>query len=203
MLESFNTIETTTTAEFKDRGSRFIGYAVPITIEEQVQQELEKIKQEHPKSRHICYAFRIGAEEPLERANDDGEPSGSAGKPILNQIYSAELTNVLVAVVRYFGGTLLGVPGLINAYKTAAAEAINANTVVVKHIRAIYQLHTTYAHFHELMNYLKREHVDILEQQLDTECLLQVAVEQNNMEKFDTEITLLAGISAKFITYGY
>lgn len=203
MQDSFKTIETITTAEFKDRGSRFIGYAVPVISEEQVQDELNKIRQEHPKNRHVCYAFRIGTEETLERANDDGEPSGSAGKPILNQIYSAELTNVLVAVVRYFGGTLLGVPGLINAYKTAAAEAIVLNTIIVKHIRANYQLHTTYAHFHELMNYLKREHVDILEQELEAECLLIVAVELEQRQKFDEDISLLAGISAKFMDYGY
>src|SRR5690606_2431913 len=113
------------TAEFKDRGSKFLAYAFPINDEQELKGKLKELKALHPKAGHHCYAYRLGLDGNQYRANDDGEPSGSAGKPILGQIDSAGVTNVLVVVVRYFGGTLLGVPGLINAYKTATAEALS------------------------------------------------------------------------------
>lgn len=201
MQDQYNTVEGMSTSEFKDRGSKFIGYAVAVRTEDEVKQELERIRQEHPKSRHVCFAFSIGIEEPIERANDDGEPSGSAGRPILGQIHSAGLNNVLVAVVRYFGGALLGVPGLINAYKTAASEAVANNTIVTRYISAAFQLQTDYAHYHELMNYLKRESVEIVEQLLDASCSLKVTVPLPDKEKFNTEMTEFEGISVNFIGY--
>ena len=109
---------------FKDRGSRFIGYAFPVTTEAEIKGHLNELKKQHHAARHWCYAYRLGADKKTVRANDDGEPSGTAGKPILNQILAADLSNVLLVVVRYFGGTLLGTGGLIQAYKTAAAEAL-------------------------------------------------------------------------------
>ncbi len=203
MIAEYQTIAETGTAIFRDRGSKFVGYAIPVRSETEVKQHIDALRQEHPKSRHVRYAFTIGTDELLERANDDGEPAGSAGRPILGQIHSAGLNFVLVAVVRYFGGTLLGVPGLINAYKTAAEEALAAVPQVTRYIRATYQLETTYAHYHELMNYLKRESVDILEQLLEADCILQVAVDLPQKEKFDREIAEIEGISVNFIGYEY
>ena len=130
MDNSFFTISGSGTSLFKDRGSKFFGFAIPILNVDDVKPALEKIAEEHPTARHVCYAYLVGINGEQYRANDDGEPNGSAGLPILNQIKSKEVTNVLVAVVRYFGGTKLGVSGLINAYKEAAKEALSQTKVV-------------------------------------------------------------------------
>lgn len=201
MITTYTTIQTPGEGEFKDRGSKFIGYARQVRSDDDVKQAIDDIRSIHPKGRHICYAFSIGTEEPQERANDDGEPSGSAGRPILGQIHSNELHYTLVAVVRYFGGTLLGVPGLIAAYKGAAAEAITNAKLQQRHIRARYLMETDHMHYHELMNYLKRNEVDIIEQDIAANCMVTVAVEVTDMEKFNNDITLLTGIMGKFIGY--
>ncbi|HEU4633284.1 MAG TPA: YigZ family protein, partial [Flavisolibacter sp.] len=123
-MNYYNTIEKPSSAEFKDRGSRFLAYAFPIQSVDDFKKRLKNLKEEHPKAAHHCFAYRTGTDGNTFRAGDDGEPSGSAGKPILGQIDSKELTNIGVVVVRYFGGTLLGVPGLINAYKTVTSLAL-------------------------------------------------------------------------------
>ena len=134
MAATFLTLSAPSQAEFKDKGSRFIAYAYPIRTTEDVKKLVDDQRQAHHKARHWCYAYRLGTDGLQFRANDDGEPSGSAGRPILGQIDSFGLTDVLIIVVRYFGGTLLGVPGLIHAYKTAAAEALKTAVVVEKNI---------------------------------------------------------------------
>src|SRR3982751_2639344 len=126
----YNTITQSSTAEFKDRGSKFIAYAFPVGTADDFKKQLQLLKKEHPKAAHHCFAYRIGSDGNNFRISDDGEPSGTAGRPILGQIDSKGLTNVLVIVVRYFGGTLLGVPGLIKAYKTATAIALQQTLVV-------------------------------------------------------------------------
>lgn len=201
MAETFKTIEFATSAELKDRGSKFIGWAIPISTEEQVKEHIERLWKEHPKARHVCYAFRIGADGLLERSNDDGEPSGSAGKPILNQIYSAEVTNVLVAVVRYFGGTLLGVPGLIAAYKGAAAEALTAANIITHEVLAWHNITCPYATMHEVMNLLKKENVLVTEQELELDCRFKVALPQPKVEKLNNELATIMGVSVIFIEY--
>src|SRR5215216_7067867 len=120
-MNHYNTIEKPSFAEFKDRGSRFLAYAFPVQSADNFKKKLKAIKEEHSKAAHHCFAYRIGIDGNNFRAGDDGEPSGSAGRPILGQIDSKELTNIAIVVVRYFGGTLLGVPGLINAYRTSAS----------------------------------------------------------------------------------
>ncbi|TAG99687.1 MAG: YigZ family protein [Sphingobacteriales bacterium] len=130
----FHTIDTEGRSDFRDRGSKFFGYAYPVDTPEDCKLRLQALKKEHPKASHFCLAWRMGPDGEQHRVSDDGEPSGSAGKPIEGQILSSGLTNVMVVVVRYFGGSLLGVPGLINAYKTAAAEAIAQCTIVEKNV---------------------------------------------------------------------
>lgn len=201
MITNYTTIQTPGESEIKEKGSKFIGFVHQVRSEEDVKEVIDNIRSIHPKSRHICYAFSIGTDEPLERANDDGEPSGSAGRPILGQIHSNELHYTLVAVVRYFGGTLLGVPGLIAAYKGAAAEAIANAKLEQRHIRALYQMETDHMHYHELMNYLKRNGVDIIEQDIAANCIVTVAVEVTDMDNFNNDITLLNGIKGKFTEY--
>jgi uncharacterized YigZ family protein len=149
--DSYLTLAEPAYGEFRDRGSKFLAYAWPVSDLEDINTSLAQVRQEHPKARHYCYAYRLGMDQNNFRANDDGEPGNSAGRPILGQIDSAGLTNTLVVVVRYFGGTKLGVPGLINAYKTSAAAALDAAKIEERHLRQYYQLHFTYANMNTLM----------------------------------------------------
>ena len=134
MSDIFYTIDKPSEALFKDKGSKFFAYAFPVQSEEAIKQRISELKKQHPGASHGCYGFRLGADKKLFRANDDGEPSGTAGKPILNQIIAADLTDMCVVVVRYFGGTLLGTSGLIRAYKTATAEALQQAVKITKYI---------------------------------------------------------------------
>ncbi len=142
--EFYNTISQPAVAEFKDRGSRFIAYAYPVQSTDEFKNYLQQLKKEHSKSSHHCFAYRIGLDGNNFCSSDDGEPSGTAGKPILGQIDSRGLTNVLVIVVRYFSGTLLGVPGLINAYKTAAALTLQLTPIIRKAVEVNYELQFDY-----------------------------------------------------------
>ena len=179
----YTTIEKSGTAEFRDRGSRFIGYAFPVASVEQFKKELEQIKKEHPKATHHCFAYRIGLDGNSFRVNDDGEPSGSAGKPILGQIDSKELVNVGVVVVRYFGGTMLGVPGLINAYKTTATVVLQTLPFVQKAIERSYQLQFDYTMINEVMMIIKQCNCSVLQQEVQLFCLYKIGVPLNREEE--------------------
>jgi uncharacterized YigZ family protein len=143
-MYQYHTIEAHTNSEFKDRGSKFLAFSYPVADVQMIKKYLQALKDLHPKAVHFCYAYRLGLDKNNYRAVDDGEPSGSAGKPILSQIDSLNLSQVLIVVVRYFGGTLLGVPGLINAYKTATLEALNKATIVTKELTDLYQFDFEY-----------------------------------------------------------
>lgn len=166
VAESYNTIGQTSEAEFKDRGSKFIANAFPVSSVEAFKKNLEEIKKLHSKATHHCFAYRIGADKLLFRVSDDGEPSGTAGKPILGQIDSKELTNTLVIVTRYFGGSLLGVPGLINAYKMAASMALQIIPVIRKDIEIFYRLHFDYTRLNEIMRVVKQRNARVISQEL-------------------------------------
>ena len=180
----YKTIAAVATGVFKDKGSKFLSFAFPVESEEQVKEQVRKIKKEYFDARHHCFAYRIGADGKQWRANDDGEPSSTGGKPILGQLLSRELTNVLVVVVRYFGGTLLGVSGLINAYRSAAADALNKAQTVEKTVREIITITFPYDHLNVMMKLLKEEQAEIRAQQCDTECAFEVAVPLRKKEKF-------------------
>lgn len=173
-IATYKTIASTTQAEFKDKGSRFIAFAYPIQTLEEVKQYVLILREEHHKARHWCYAYRLGVDGTQFRANDDGEPAGSAGRPILGQIDSAGLTDVLVIVVRYFGGTLLGVPGLIHAYKTAAAEALTVAEVIEKNVEKTVWLRCEYLYLNEAIRITKQNQGNIIEQDLQLDCRLTV-----------------------------
>lgn len=176
MQLTYKTITGNTYAEFKDRGSKFHGYAFPIQTTDDVKQHLQALKKEHPKAVHHCYAYRIGTDGLQFRVNDDGEPSGSAGRPILGQIDSAGLTNVLIVVVRYFGGTLLGVPGLINAYKTAAADSLAGATVTERNVEYRVTLEYDYSLMNEVMQVLKQNDATVYRQDMQLFCILEAGV---------------------------
>ena len=182
-LEYFFTIEKLSIAEFKDRGSRFIAYAFPIKTAPEFKNNLNELKKEHPKAVHHCFAYRIGTTKDIFRTNDDGEPSGTAGKPILGQIDSKNLTDLAVIVVRYFGGTLLGVPGLINAYKTATALALQITPIVQKPITSSYAIQFNYEQLHEIMKILKNAEVEVLKQDLGLFAQIDFSVPKSRSEE--------------------
>jgi uncharacterized YigZ family protein len=179
----YNTIERPSVAEFKDRGSKFIAYAFPLTDIVEFKEKLTVLKKEHPKAVHYCFAYRIGLDGMNHRVSDDGEPSGTAGRPILGQIDSRQLTNVLIVVVRYFGGTLLGVPGLINAYKTAAALALEATSVIQKPVLINYRLQFDYTQMNVVMKLVKQFDCVVLSQETQLFCLLEIGVPGNKLEE--------------------
>ena len=172
----YQTIEKACFAEYKDRGSKFIAYAYPVQSTEDCKQYLQQLKKEHPKAVHHCFAYRLGWDGNLFRVSDDGEPSGTAGRPILGQIDSKQLTNLSVIVVRYFGGTLLGVPGLINAYKSATAMALQLVPIVQKPIEVLYELHFDYTLMNEVMMVIKQSGCSVAAQEMQLFCLLKIGI---------------------------
>lgn len=168
--DHYITIEKISTAEFKDRGSKFIGIAYPIKEEKDVKEILQKVKKEHSQANHHCYAFRIGPDPTAFRFSDDREPSGSAGKPILGAIQSHQLSDVLVVVVRYFGGTLLGVPGLIGAYRGAAQAALEAATTREKTINEKYEIKFPFEITNDVYQFLRSFPTEIKSQEFETPC---------------------------------
>ena len=176
------TIEKPSVAEYKDRGSRFIGYVYNIETINDFKERLADIKKEHPKATHHCFAYRLGLDKNNFRVSDNGEPSGTAGRPILGQIDSKELTNVVVFVVRYFGGSLLGVPGLINAYKTAAALAIQTTPVIQKPVTVNYNLQFDYTQLNTMLAIIKQNKCVILRQDLQLFCVMDISIPKRSEE---------------------
>lgn len=162
--DSYFTISGPSEATFRDRGSKFIAYAFPVNNEQEIKEHLAALRKEHPSANHHCYAWRLGPCAEAFRANDDGEPSNSAGKPILGQLQAKDLTNVLIVVVRYFGGTLLGVSGLINAYRQSTAEAINNATIEEKFILFEYKIDFSFEDMNAVMKILKDTESKIVQQ---------------------------------------
>lgn len=183
MKDSFLTIAAPSRGEFRDRGSKFHAYAFPVSAEEDWQLYLEQVRKEHPKARHHCYAYRLGLDQNNFRANDDGEPSGTAGRPILGQIDSFELTNVFIVVVRYFGGTLLGTSGLINAYRRSAKDALENADIVERIIEDTVRIHFDYGMMGEVMNAVKKIGLNISHQHFEDTAHLDVAIRKNETEQ--------------------
>ena len=181
-VTTYRTLELPIQAEFKDKGSRFLVFAYPVQMAEQVRKHVDDLRQEHHKARHWCYAYRFGVDGNQFRANDDGEPSGSAGRPILGQIDSFELTDVLVVVVRYFGGTLLGVPGLIHAYKTSTQMALENAQIIEKNIEKTVRIRCEYPYLNEAIRIAKNHQAEIIEQDLQLDCRLTVRIPLVNAE---------------------
>jgi uncharacterized YigZ family protein len=179
--DTYKTIEQASTEIlFKEKNSKFYGYAFPVISEEEVKAHLELLKKEHFSARHWCYAYQIGTEKIQYRANDDGEPNNSAGMPIYGQIQSFEVTNILVVVVRYFGGVKLGVGGLISAYKTAAQMALEEAEIVEKTINKQFTLAFGYAHMNKVMRIIKEKNLTIVSQKMELDCEIVVATRKKN-----------------------
>jgi uncharacterized YigZ family protein len=188
-ITHYSSIEKPSYAEYKERGSRFLAYAFPIQSADDFKKRLKELREEHPKAVHHCFAYRIGTDGNNFRAGDDGEPSGTAGKPILGQIDSKSLTNIAVIVVRYFGGTLLGVPGLINAYKTSTSLALQLTPIIEKPVMVNYTIHFDYTLMNEVMLVMKRFGCSTLESEMQLFCRKKIGVpkaeEKNCVERFE------------------
>lgn len=182
MTDRYRTLALPATGEFKDRGSKFLAFAWPVRSEAEAMQHLENLRKEHFKARHHCFAWRLDPDGSRFRANDDGEPSGTAGRPILGQIDSAGLTNVVVVVLRYFGGTLLGTSGLINAYRSAAADALQHAEVIECLVKDFFLLDFDYALMPDVMNALKKLEIEILGQHFDNRGQMEIAIRQSEVE---------------------
>lgn len=166
----------------KEKNSKFFGYAFPISSEEEVKEILDRLRKEHFSARHWCYAYQIGTEKIQYRANDDGEPNNSAGMPIYGQIQSFEVTNVLVVVVRYFGGVKLGVGGLISAYKTAAQMALENATIIEKTINKHFVISFGYAHMNKVMRIIKEKNLQIVAQKMEMDCEIEISIRKKNVQ---------------------
>ena len=179
---TYRTIAKESEGLYKEKGSRFIALAYPVRTEEEVKQHVTEVKKKYYDARHHCYAYILGTNKDAYRMNDDGEPSGTAGRPIHGQLLSKDLTDTLIIVIRYFGGIKLGVSGLINAYKTAAKDALDNNTIVEKFVEEDYQLHFPPLSMNKVMQLLKRETVKITNQQYDTDCIIRFTVQKRDAD---------------------
>ena len=179
--DTYKTIEDPAQGEvFKDRGSKFIGYAFPVTSQDQIKESILHLKEIHHKARHWCYAWRLGEEVITYRVNDDGEPNNSAGNPIYGQILSQGLTNILIVVVRYFGGTKLGVGGLINAYRTSAGMVIEISKIIQRTVDVNFELRFEYADMNKIMRLIKEKNLKINRQEMNMDCVFEISVRKKN-----------------------
>lgn len=197
--DTYQTITQTSEGIFRDKGSKFIGYAYPIKLEADVKEIIAKLRSEHPKARHFCWALRLSPDRNVFKLNDDGEPSGTAGRPILNSLLSADVTNILVVVVRYFGGTLLGVPGLINAYKSATVEALGANEIITKTVNDVYELEFEYLMMNDVMRIVKEEQLNIIKQDFNTYCSLTFEVRKANLNVVIKKLDKIEGLKITYL----
>lgn len=196
----YRTIEADAEALFKEKSSKFLCFAYPVTTEEQIRERLEVLYKKYYDATHHCYAWRLGPRGESFRTNDDGEPSSTAGKPILGQLLSHEITDCLIVVVRYFGGTKLGVSGLIEAYKTSAAEVIAAAKVVERTVDERIEVRFSYMAMNEVMKVVKDLQPKIVEQCFDNLCTMTLTIRQSLSEQLLTRLSKVEGAQAEIMT---
>ena len=197
--DTYRTIVSPAKGLYKEKGSRFLSLAVPVSGPDEIKPIIDKLRKEHHEARHHCYAYMLGYERLVWRTNDDGEPSGTAGRPILGQINSFGLTNIAIIVSRYFGGTLLGVSGLINAYRTAAANAIENSGQIEKTVQDYYEVTYPYISMNDVMKILKEESLGQSDQSFNMECRLRLNFRVSAREKVIPRLSRIDGLTLKFI----
>jgi uncharacterized YigZ family protein len=198
--DTYTTIAQPTEGIFRDRGSKFLAFAYPVSSDSEIKPIVAHLKAEHPKANHHCWAIRLGIDRSIFRVNDDGEPSGTAGRPILNTLLSKNITNVLVVVVRYFGGTLLGVPGLINAYKAATEAALSEAQLIDKTVNDIYTITFDYLQMNDVMRIIKDEQLQIIEQHSELNCNIRFSVRKTQVEQIMSKLNKVSGVK---VVYNY
>jgi len=195
----YKTIDEPSEGIFRDKGSKFIAYAYPFKDENKVKEIIAELKSMHPKARHHCWAYRLTPDRTVFRVNDDGEPSGTAGRPILNVLLSMDVTNIMVVVVRYFGGTLLGVPGLINAYKSATQEALQIAEIVEKTVNDVYEVTFDYIQMNDVMRIIKETEVIILSQDFDTKCKITFEIRKLQVNEVIGRMEKIEGLTINYL----
>ena len=195
--DTYKTIQELSEGVYRDKGSKFIAYLYPLSSENDIKDIITALKAEHPKARHHCWALRLSPDRTVFRLNDDGEPSGTAGRPILNTLLSSELTNVLAVVVRYFGGTLLGVPGLINAYKSATVEAVKNAKIIEKTVNSVFRIEFGHPQMNEVMKIVKEEDLKISNQNFDLKCSFSLEIRQSQVNKVIGRLEKVEGLKWK------
>ena len=191
----YKTVTKESEGYFKDKGSKFIALVYHVESIKEIKQIQEEVKKKYYDARHHCYAYRISPEDIQERSSDDGEPSGTAGKPIMNQILSYELYNILIIVVRYFGGTKLGVSGLIAAYKTSAIDAIEKNKIVTKHITKNLEIKFEYPLMNTVMKVIKDEKLRILDQGFNLDCIIRLEIKKDSFDQIKNKFENIYGVT--------
>ncbi len=200
---SYKTIKNSSHGIFRDRGSRFLAFAFQVTSEARIQEILDNLRNEHQKASHHCYAWRIGTNMDHFRANDDGEPSGTAGRPVLGQIRRYNLTNILIVVIRYFGGTLLGTGGLINAYRSASADALANSEIITKTIDELIEVTFPYEAMNDVMRVLKEERAEQVTQSFDTECKIRIRIPVERSERITGRLKSTGKVSVDKLSITY
>ena len=195
----YKTIDEPSEGIFRDKGSKFIAYAFPFKDENKVKEIIAELKSMHPKARHHCWAYRLTPDRTVFRVNDDGEPSGTAGRPILNVLLSMDVTNIMVVVVRYFGGTLLGVPGLINAYKSATQEALQIAEIVEKTVNDVYEVTFDYIQMNDVMRIIKETEVIVLSQDFDTKCKITFEIRKLQVNEVIGRMEKIEGLTINYL----
>ncbi len=197
--DTYKTLQHESQGIYTEKGSKFIAFALPVTSEEEIKGKLAEIKKKYYDARHHCYAYILGPDKAVFRMNDDGEPSSTAGRPIYGQLLSHDITNVLIVVVRYFGGTKLGVPGLINAYRTAAKDAIEANTIIEKTIDETYEIRFDYAAMNPVMQILKHDGIKINGQSYEDRYILDFTLRRRDADRILEALRKIPGLKVKFL----
>ncbi|HEY8927951.1 MAG TPA: YigZ family protein [Mucilaginibacter sp.] len=196
--DTYRTIEKPAEGLFRDRGSKFLAFAFPVVNEVELKEYLNQLRSLHPKANHHCWAMRLTPDRSVFRLNDDGEPSGTAGRPILNTLLSHDITNVAVVVVRYFGGTLLGVPGLINAYKVATEDALKQAAVVQKTVNDVYTVQFNYLQMNDVMRIVKEEGIAILTQDFDNNCTITITIRKTQVNQALAKFDKVDSVTVKY-----
>ncbi len=199
MSDTFKTIVSSAEGSYKEKGSKFLSFAFPVKNVDEINQILARYRKQYYDARHICYAYMLGSAKNEWRANDDGEPSGTAGRPILGQINSFELTNVLVIVVRYFGGILLGTGGLITAYKEASMDALEQANIVEQTIDEVFIVEFDYLLMNEIMRVIKEINPLVLDQSFDNMCAMKLSIRQSDAEKLKSKLGKIIGVNIETI----
>ena len=200
MADSYLTIEKYTEAIYKEKGSKFLAFAYPVTTQDEIKQILADLRKKYYDATHHCYAYILGFDKEEFRMNDDGEPSSTAGKPIYGQLLSNNLTNVLVVVVRYFGGTKLGVSGLIKAYKTSTQVCLESAVIVEKKVMRFYKITFAYDKMNAVMSFLKQINAQQKHHSFDMECSIEVLINEENSNKFEEEISKISNVKFSFFS---
>jgi len=197
--DTYKTISAPSEGLYKEKGSKFIAYAFPVKSETEIKEHIIRLKKEHHAARHHCYAYRLLPDKTVFRFNDDGEPSGTAGKPILSQIQSNDLTNILIVVVRYFGGTLLGVGGLIKAYRTASIDVINNSKIIIKTVNELYQVSCNYDNQNDVIKIIKHENLKVFITISEDKPVISFEIRRSKTENVIKFIKLIPNCEIKFI----